>query len=573
MHMTIIINIKISSERVKLMKTLYHFYKILKIKSGFIIMLVFLIQFTFIGTSTRLSYAENESFKDVTQTHWAYNIIETMVNEGLIPRSEKFGIGTSVTEVDMTTILSKIKPNEAYDMNFDQQHRLTRREAIDVIFDWLSIDKISNQLGEQASPFVDTFEKDTFLNLANRFGWVSINSAKTFRPDQLIKKEELIALLYNVSNCYNSSFDLLHSYYAISSFSQADFSSQLNSLSYGWARLEFDKNKENVILNMTSANSNEYRVPTGYASALEATDVESISKQLMVFVKDETTIDSESGKTITLAESILNSSSFSDQVITSIIDAASQNAFKIEFQGVLIDFEGLKGEDNAKRYNEFVVKLDKELEKLNLSLYIAVHPERGDALTYFDGYDFKTLGNNADYIILMAHDYYAKKLSTSEMLLGYTVTPLSPINEVYYALNAITDPISGVSDTKKVLLQFSFDTAQWKVENNQIINSTPYHPTYATIAQKIDDGAMVKYSSALQSAYIEFYENNIKSIVWYEDERSIQAKTDVAKYFGLGGISLWRLGIIPEYESDINQYMNVWSQILTNFDLQQIELK
>lgn len=547
------------------MKTSNKFNKTFKVKRILIFMIVFFLQFSLIGSSYRISYAETIKLSDVSRTHWSYKILESLVSDGILPNTEKFEIGSFISEQDLVSILGKIYQNDSYTSLFDANHKLTRREVLDVVFRWLSIDKISNQLGELNSPFIDGNEKDTFLSLASRFGWISVNASKTYRPDQLIKKEEAVALLYNVNLSLKSSLEMLHSYYAISSYSQASFTESLDSLSYGWARLEFDKNKENVILNMTSSNSNEYRVPTGYSSALEATNNENITKQLMIFVKDETTMDNATGKTINLAEAIIKNPDFSSKVINAIVDAANQNAFKIPFSGVTIDFEGLKGDENASLYNAFVKKLSEKLKPLGLSLYIAVHPERGDTLTYYDGYDFKTLGDYADYIILMAHDYYAKKLSTSEMLMGYTVTPLSPINEVYYALNAITDPISGVSDHKKVLLQFSFDTAQWKVENNQIINSTPYHPTYEIIANKIDAGATVKYSSALQSAYIEFNENNIKNIVWYEDERSIQAKINIAKYFGLGGISLWRLGTIPQFESDKNSYMNVWSQILSNF--------
>ncbi|WP_459847220.1 glycosyl hydrolase family 18 protein [Fusibacter bizertensis] len=528
-------------------------------------MLVFLLQFSLIGSSFRLSYAETIKLTDVDRSHWSYKILETMVNEGIIPNSDKFGLGDQVTESNLIAVLDKIIKNDNYVLIFEVGHKLTRKEALTVIFNWLSIGKISNQLGELKSPFIDGLEKDTILNLSSRFGWISVNASKTYRPNQLIKKEEAMALLYNVNKSLDSSLSMLHSYYAISSYSQVDLSKQLDSLSFGWARLEFDKNKENVILNMTSSNSNEYRVPTGYSSALESTNHENLTKQLMIFVKDENSIDPTTGKSVSLAESILKSTELSSKVIASIIDAVTQNAYKIPFQGVLIDFEGLKGKENATLYNNFVKMLNEKLEPLNLTLYIAVHPERVDTLSYFDGYDFKTLGEYADYMILMAHDYYAKKLSTTEMQLGFTVTPLSPINEVYYALNAITDPKSGVSDPKKVLLQFSFDTAQWKLDNNQIINSTPYHPTYSTIADKIDSGASIKYSEALQSSYIEFFDNTVKNIIWYEDERSIQAKIDIAKYFGIGGISLWRLGTIPEFESETNIYMNVWSKILSNF--------
>ncbi len=41
-------------------------------------------------------------------------------------------------------------------------------------------------------------------------------------------------------------------------------------------------------------------------------------------------------------------------------------------------------------------------------------------------------------------------------------------------------------------------------------------------------------------------EEGSDNIVWYEDARSVTAKVRLAKMFGIGGISVWRLGNVPE---------------------------
>ena len=51
-----------------------------------------------------------------------------------------------------------------------------------------------------------------------------------------------------------------------------------------------------------------------------------------------------------------------------------------------------------------------------------------------------------------------KKLNNTEMESGYTITPLSPINEIYYALKSITDIYTGVQDLNKIWLQISYDS-------------------------------------------------------------------------------------------------------------------
>lgn len=49
--------------------------------------------------------------------------------------------------------------------------------------------------------------------------------------------------------------------------------------------------------------------------------------------------------------------------------------------------------------------------------------------------------------------------------------------------------------------------------------------------------------------------------MWYEDAQSIMAKVKLAHMFGVDGLSIWRLGIIPNY-ADAQSY-DVWSAVQT----------
>ncbi len=505
-------------------------------------------------------------FKDVPQSHWIYSTLQDMTKAGIVESSETFNLGSGVSQNDLIRILQKIAPDKTYASTYDTTKKMTRIEALAFIFQTLSLDKLGSQIKDLESPFIDTTSNQSILGLAIKFNFITLNGSKTFRPDQLIKKEEAYAILNQIDKAYADDLNTLHSYYAISSFSQIEFTKALDSLSFGWSRLEFNKDKTDVILNMSSTGLNEYRVPTGYSSAISMTESETLERNLMVFVKEESIYDVTSKKTMTLAESILSKESLRDSVVDSIINALNDNAYKIPFDGVVIDFEGLKGETNAQNLNAFIKQLYDELIQNDLKLLVAVHPRGNTGIDYFDGYDYKTIGSYADNVILMAHDYYPKRLSSTEMTSGYTVTPLSPINEIYYALDAITNPLTGVEDHNKILLQLSIDTAQWKLKDNVIINSIPYHPTYQAIALRIENGAKVDYSTNLESPYISFIDetDSSKNIVWYEDERSIQAKIDLAKFFDIGGLSIWRLGTIPEFDGEKAIHFNIWSQIIKN---------
>ncbi|MEG1779401.1 MAG: glycosyl hydrolase family 18 protein, partial [Oscillospiraceae bacterium] len=58
------------------------------------------------------------------------------------------------------------------------------------------------------------------------------------------------------------------------------------------------------------------------------------------------------------------------------------------------------------------------------------------------------------------------------------------------------------------------------------------------LAQKV--GAEIKYDTAAQSPYFNYYDSNGKEhIVWFEDARSIDAKLRLVKKYNLSGISYW----------------------------------
>ena len=65
----------------------------------------------------------------------------------------------------------------------------------------------------------------------------------------------------------------------------------------------------------------------------------------------------------------------------------------------------------------------------------------------------------------------------------------------------------------------------------------------------IDPRTTMNYSTQYDNPYLTFTnESGIENVLWYEDERSIAAKLGLAKMFGVNGVSVWRLGLIPDYK-------------------------
>jgi spore germination protein YaaH len=97
-----------------------------------------------------------------------------------------------------------------------------------------------------------------------------------------------------------------------------------------------------------------------------------------------------------------------DSILTAVNNIEMEAAL---YSGVNIDFEGLglsqRGEELQKvkdNFNNFVIQLSERLKIQGKSLTLTLHAPNSS----YKGYDYKTLGQLADKIIIMAHDYGVK---------------------------------------------------------------------------------------------------------------------------------------------------------------------
>ncbi|AOT70741.1 glycosyl hydrolase family 18 protein [Geosporobacter ferrireducens] len=299
-----------------------------------------------------------------------------------------------------------------------------------------------------------------------------------------------------------------------------------------------------------------------------------------------------------------------DYLIDSILRLLDEEIIdgQLYWDGLVIDFEELRDTQisagtgvaekvayDGKYMSELYVTFLKDLkERIHIQdsskdLYIAVPYS-----PYYDGYNYRELGAVADKIILMAHDYEPKgNIKKSDVLLYLKnpnlVNSLAPINRVEKAIQALTDKETGVEDPQKILLQISFGTAQWKFNNvksqedwsnivgeTQGVHTTPsYSQIHSRMTRDVDRG-IPNYIEVLGSPYISYYNSEDQSFnfILYEDSRSITEKIIKAKEAGIGGISLWSLGRIPEYPDMTDNgelFLNAWTQIIDTIGLKYIK--
>lgn len=563
-----------------------------------------------INTVNALPYSyEVERFSDVPETHWAYEPVHYFrylnITEGI--GNNMFGLGQPVKKSEFITMLVRlmgwelvktdsstfldVDTNKWYHEyietavingaiskqgnNFNPEAAIKREEIAETIIRSLGYEELAKQLQYLPSEFKDVEANHHYINMMKDFGITNGVDGVNFMPQSTAKKEEAVAMLIRMYERLNAPLEELHAFYAIKAFNQVDMIQDLSSVSFGWSRLEFDENNGQFVVATEKASNSDFYIPEGFSLPVDMAKQAQSSVQLNLFASNETKVfDTARNEKVGLITYLLSDNEAQVSVIEQLIKVLNNIQGKdgsVSFDGVVIDFENIRGKELGKSFNGFLYKLKTELIKYDKKLYVAVHPKRSKGQQYYDGYDYRTIGEIADKVILMAHDYNAISLTEQEMAAGYIDTPLTPIDEVYYALKAITDEKTGVTDPEKIWLQISFDAVQWKRSEGKVINRNAFRPAYVQVRDRMvkDEPAAnltINYSERMENPWVTFYNTSdgTENIIWFENSRSVNAKIKLARMFGIKGISLWRLGNIPSYDDteSIEMNLNVWQTIM-----------
>ena len=514
------------------------------------------------------------SYSDVPSDHWAMSVINQAADAGIMQGRDngEFGLGDTIKRCEFAAMLVRMMKwdksvaevsafNDANssdwffaDVNslaernvysesaFRPNDNITRREMAVMLVKALGYDELAR--GETNSVFSDVTTDGGYIAVAYNLGIINGKSETVFDPEGSALREEGAAMMMRMYNKYYSSLEELHGFYAISSWGQKELGALMDTISFGWSRLQYtDEGK--VFLNQTTEGGNDWYVPSGYQDAMDYMMYSGASINLAVTMTD--TND---------CKAILLNADNRTEAINQLV-AASEN-----YNGVTVDFEGMKGAELKEGLNQFIKELKTALG--NKKLYVAVHPVLKNSTEYFDAYDYRTLGEYADKIILMAHDYAAYTLPDNLLNTDFIATPVTPFDEVYAALKAITNAQTGVQDKTKIIFAVSTaNTSAWNTTEKKITDGTSIHPAMETVEKRIaQPDTEITYSEKYKNPYA-FYttEDGQQILLWYEDSRSIKDKIKLARMFGINSLSVWRIGAIPEGASE--QYMDVWETIIS----------
>lgn len=321
-------------------------------------------------------------------------------------------------------------------------------------------------------------------------------------------------------------------YYAIASHEQYQalfgegLPEPIEQVAFGWSRIEVDHAGKAQIA--TERGESSFFVPEGAAELLETVQTDGAQRLINLYG------DAKWDQVLPQAEDI------ADQLLNLAQGARVEN---VSFDGVVLDFENVP----ARLKNEYLIavwKIAKPLKEAGLEVWVAAQPR--------EAYDLRILTRFVDSVILMLHDYEPKSLPPGSTIMA-TMRPQTPIQAIEAYLRDRVEPLSEQAKNK-LRLQMSFASTQWKFKGTTVTGQDgervyPYRPTYDLIEKRmgmINQGNW-HYDEDAQNPYLVYYtkEDGAWNVLWYEDERSVRAKIELATAFGINRFSIWRLGNIP----------------------------
>lgn len=474
----------------------------------------------------------------------------TVVDRMLLPQGGDVTLVGHITmamEVDYETVKAYYQSIDAAaqydwvdtDVPFRPLDPITRGEMAEILVRALGLGGAAALAEKYASlPFTDVTEGRGYISVAYDIGMTKGTSDTTFGPDQTATRAQAAAMLVRIYEKLQTT-GFLHGFYAISSYSQIGLMDSMDAVSAGWSRMTWDGTAARLVT--TSADGNEYAIPTGYDEVVARAENNDVKLHLSVFMDGQDLKDmlaSENGRTQAV-EQIINE-------LTIPYKTVGRNPY----DGVTIDFEGLRSASTVA-FVQFLTELSGQLRTLGKSLYVCAAP----ALTtgsYYDGYDLGRIAALADRIILMAYDYEDRTMAVGASAL--TAAPTSPMDQVYWSVKKAVEEVTAAGErADKLVLGISCKNVAWKVTSTTDLTlaaAAPFYVSNDTLHQRLSQsGTIHGWSDAYQCPYAVYTtEDGSTYFVWYDDAESVQARADMAALMGLGGMSVWRLGSIPAYD-------------------------
>ena len=208
---------------------------------------------------------------------------------------------------------------------------------------------------------------------------------------------------------------------------------------------------------------------------------------------------------------------------TNMVNTLINDAEKYGFDGINLDCENIKSA-YAKDYLQFVRELSIACERKGLVLSTDNYkPE-----AYNRCYNLKEQSRFVDYVIVMAYDEH------------YAGTDAGSVASLPFVKEAVEDTVQLVGK-EHVIAGIPFYTRIWTTtDGNTTSRAVGMH---AAVDQLNSDGQVALWNDDCGQYVASYTVGNATRQIWFEEEKSIEAKMQVIQENNVAGVAGWKLGL------------------------------
>lgn len=231
---------------------------------------------------------------------------------------------------------------------------------------------------------------------------------------------------------------------------------------------------------------------------------------------------------------IIESKSIRSKVIKETLQLAKDEGF----DGVLLDLEVsvIPFESVTKNIATFIEEFASAARKQNLKFTIAIY---GDTYYRLRPFDVRTIGKNADMVMIMAYDFHKARSNPGPDF------PLRGKEKYGYDFQTMISNFTKDVPSEKIAVIFGLFGYDWPVDESGKGTETATPLSYYEISEKFlksctEKDCVITRDPVSSETIITYTDaENKKHVVWFEDPVSVKQKEEYLKKRGINNISFW----------------------------------
>lgn len=232
-----------------------------------------------------------------------------------------------------------------------------------------------------------------------------------------------------------------------------------------------------------------------------------------------------------LVRALLENPAAQENLINNIIETLrAKDLFGVDF-----DFEYVF-EENRDQYTALVAEATERCNEAGFIVTVALAPKtsRDQPGLLYQGHDYFGMGQAANFVLLMTYEW------------GYTYGPPLPVAPLPSVRRVLDYGVSEIPPDK-ILMGMPNYGYDWTLPFVRGESRAEKISNGEAVARAARYGVPVEFSEEYQSPYYYYYDElGREHVVWFEDERSWQAKLNLVPEYGFAGISIWN--IMPPFD-------------------------